>query len=156
MTGPWVIGVLVCGEVHDGIGGVEHILSAVAVVEVEIRDQDAGQSPVLQSIPCGHGHVVENAEPHTAARQGMMTRRTHQRKAMVCFTVQDGVYQVDQATCGKERDIVGAVVEIGVGIEVPTASLRDVPGKLHVLLLVHCQQVLCRKRGRVNLGDLLQ
>jgi hypothetical protein len=46
---------------HIGVA-IEHVLSAVAMVNVPINDQHAREAHLLDGCPRRHGHVVEVAE----------------------------------------------------------------------------------------------
>ena len=59
VAGAGVVGVLVGREEEDAGFVVESILSAVAVVDVEINDEHPFQPFFLQGIASSHGHVVE-------------------------------------------------------------------------------------------------
>ncbi len=56
----------------------EDVLCAVAMVDVEIHDQDAVQAVIVSSGLGGDGDVVQQAEPHSTAGDRVVSRRPHQ------------------------------------------------------------------------------
>jgi len=59
----------------------EGILSAIAMVDVEVHDENALQIQLAEDMAGGDGHIVEDTEAHSSAGQGMMAWRAHQVEA---------------------------------------------------------------------------
>ena len=104
------------GEVEDGRFFVESVLSAVAMVDVEINDKHPFQPFFLQSEAGGHRHVVEEAEAHASCRQGMVTWRPHQGESIVHLPLQHCPHCVYQPPGGHQRCLVGPWPHVGVEV----------------------------------------
>ena len=98
---------------HAGIV-VEDLLGAVAVVHVEVDDGHAGK-PARPRVGRGHGHVVEEAEPHRAVALGVMTGRTHQTEGRLAS--QCGLRCLDRRTGRTSGMHVDVWIERGIGIK---------------------------------------
>ena len=68
--------------------GVKRLLRAVAVVDIEIDDQDSLQLKTLLGVLRRDGDIVEHAESHRLVRLCMMTGRTRKRERILDFAVQ--------------------------------------------------------------------
>ena len=112
--------VLVERHVGHARVGPEDVLRAVAVVGVVVDDEHP-LSPVGQD-RCGDGHVVEEAEPHGAARRGVMPRGTDRAERAVGVARTEPVDGGEPGTDGQEGRLVGRVARGGVAVEPPTPS----------------------------------
>ena len=68
-------------EEPDPLAVVVDLLGAVAVVDVEIDDQNAVEPEPFECLRGRQRNVGEDAKPHTIAREGMMSRRTDQAQS---------------------------------------------------------------------------
>ena len=111
-----VVGLLAAGEegpvvvavhrdVEDARVVVEHVLDAVAVVHVPVKDHDALGALRLEGVLGGHGHVVEDAEPAGLVLLGVVAGRADDGGAAVGggVAVEHGVDDVQEAAAREER-----------------------------------------------------
>jgi len=153
VAGPGIVGVLVSREVEHGRALVKGILGAVAVVHVKIHNENTLQASLGQGVVSGDGHVVEQAEAHPPAGQGVVARRTHQSEPVVHRTVQYRLDQVHESPRRHERRFVGAGSHVGVQVQMTAAPLRDAAYLFNVARrVVALQPLLGDGRG----GDSLQ
>ena len=75
-AGAGVAGGLVAGDVEEIGVGLENMLGAVAVVDVEIDDRDACEAPALAGVPRGNGRRAEETEAHGLTGLGVVAGGT--------------------------------------------------------------------------------
>src|SRR5690606_6203906 len=100
----------------------EHVLGAVAVVGVDVDDQDP-LAPLGQR-GGGHGHVVEEAEAHGRDRGGVVAGRSQRAERGLGLA---GVERLDGGEAGaggEERGVVGGGAGGGVPVEPAPAGGR--------------------------------
>ncbi len=84
-------GRLVERGIEDAGVRFESVLSAVAVVDVPVDDEDSLQAVDLLKAAGGDGYIVKQAKAHGRVSLGVMAGRTHKAKGVGEGTVDDGV-----------------------------------------------------------------
>ncbi len=121
-AGPGIERVAMDREERDARVFVKNLLSAVAVVNVPIHDQDAGQPDALHGVRRPHGHAVEQAKAHRFGRPGVMARRPDRAKGPA---IGPGDHRRDGLDDGARRQSTGkfrAGGDPGVRLDLPASS----------------------------------
>ena len=145
-----IVGVLVRGEEEHRRIAPEGVLRAVAVVHVEIHDEHPLHAALGLGVAGGDGHVVEDAEAHAAAGDGVVARRPHQVETIRRLPLQHGVHQVHQAAGRQQRRVVGARGNVGVRVEVAAAPFSHALHRFHVGGRVHALQTFHAHRSGLH------
>ena len=129
-------------EEPDSLRAVEDLLRAVAVMDVEIDDQDAVELEPRQRIRGRQGDVAEDAEAHAFAGTGMMPRGADQAEGAAVAAlhhVRDGLdRRAGGQPCGHHR----MRKDPGVGIQRRRRPEPREPRSPEVLRLVNPQQLV--------------
>ena len=97
-SGPGIERITMNREEADVAGIVKDLLRAVAVVDIEIDDQDPVEVEVGDRFGGGQGDVGVDAEPHPRGRPGMVTRRPDQTEGSPVCSAQDERDGLDAGT----------------------------------------------------------
>jgi hypothetical protein len=122
----------------------DQCLRAVAVVHVPIHDEHALDTATLFRVMSGNSHVAEQAEPHRAIAQGVMSRRSHgaERTRLV---IDGHVHRVQDATHGGASSIPRTFAQHRVHFGRTTAGLGHFPDLGDVTRIVREHEVcVCR------------
>ena len=103
-------------DVKDATVRLEHVLGAVAVVDVEVHDGHSREAP-RERVRGPDGHVVEQAEAHRALRLGVMAGRAHEAEGPVEAALEHALDRIRDRSRGPQGGGVGARAGLGVGIE---------------------------------------
>ena len=124
---------------HEEHGRVvaERRLRPVPVMNVEVHDRDALDAELGLGVAGGDRDVVEDAEPHRAALEGVMPRRSDEREALLLDRDQ-------RAARGQPSRLPGRLVRVRVG-EKPGLDLDRLDG-LDVLGGMNALDRLSRRR----------
>src|SRR4029450_3394474 len=68
-------GIPVHGQVEDRVVAIEEVLGAVAVMDVEVDDEDSLPGGAPLQVPRGPRDLVEEPEPHGALARGVVSGR---------------------------------------------------------------------------------
>src|ERR687889_2904141 len=129
VAGSGVEGALVGGEVEYLLTAVEDILGAVPVVDVPVEDGHLIEPP-RAGILCGHGGVVEEAEPHPVVPSGVVTRRAGDGEGRRAF---EGTFDRPDGGPGRERrGLPGVLAQGRVEIHVAPAPRGELLKALQV------------------------
>jgi hypothetical protein len=71
----------------------EHVLGAVAVMDIEIDHGHTVQPPGFQRMACGDGDAGKQAEPHGAVAFGVVAGRARGDKGVLCPAIQHRVHR---------------------------------------------------------------
>ena len=94
---------------NEDIGAVlQHVLGAVAVVDIEVDDGDAVQAVVLDEVVGCQGDVAEQAKAHGFAGLGVVSGRADGTEGVVDLAGHDHVDGLDDAA-DRELGDVGAI-----------------------------------------------
>ena len=77
-------------------------------MDVEINHRNPLQTMNRACAECSNCHVVEQAEPHGAARLGVMARRADGAERGQWATAKDGINRSDNGPGGTQRGITRA------------------------------------------------
>ena len=132
---------------------VEDRLGSVSVVDVPVDYGHASHPEGRLGVADGDGDAVEDAEPHAAVGQRVMSGRADQRIHVVHRAGDDRLDRADGPACRQLGDLKPAASEPGRPVARVTAAvgaqLLD-PG--HVRGCVHGQQLLPGGRTRGHVG----
>lgn len=125
----------------------ENLLSAIALVHVEINNCHFFQAVMFECVGCANRDVVVEAEPHRTAAFGVMTRGPDSAKSRfhlaACYQVNSGNRRPGSTSGGLQ----GIRTDYGVGIDVRITAVRD-----------HCshivEMVLRMYSQKLSLGHL--
>ena len=113
-------------HLQDQPGGIIHARDGrqrtVAVVHVPIHNQHALQAMPALRIPRGDSQVIEEAESHPAAGDGMMAGRPHRAEGVARLTRDHGVDGLQHAARRLRRDVPGIRRDVGIAGAQPRAS----------------------------------
>ena len=112
------------------------------MMDVEIDDQHAIQAELRDRRRRPHGHVVEDAEAHGPARQGMVSRRTHQAEGVGGFPAKHAANGVDHGPGGQQGDVKTGRTAHRVLVKVAAAGAGEGPNLLDVSGLVNAGQAI--------------
>ena len=112
-------------EEADALVGVEHVLRAVAVVDVPIDDQHAVEPVLVDRDAGGDGHVVEQAEAHRAVGERMVPGRPHEAERRAVLAGEHAVDRVARRAGREPRDVERGGADHGVGIGPTAAALAQ-------------------------------
>ncbi len=96
----WIVRKLMHAEKLDRRVIIEDVLGAVAMMYVEIDDEDAVDAVMILGPARGNGGVGEKAEAHAKIAQCMVTRWPDQGKAIVRLPPQHGIHDIEQPAGG--------------------------------------------------------
>ena len=96
-------------------------LSAVAMMDIPVDDENALQSMFLARVVRGDGDVAEQAESHRAIVDSMMTGRPDGAKAARMHATDCEVDRGQHAPGSRRRRLPRPTAGDGVGVESPTA-----------------------------------
>jgi hypothetical protein len=143
--------VLVCVEEKHRAVTPEHFLRAVAVVDVEIGDENAIDAVPALSVPRADRDVVEDAEAHTAARGRVMSRRSNRAERVSRAARHDSLHARHDRSRSRQCGIPGAGRELRVASAERPPAGRDLGADLiHVGQCVNRENFVfaCRPRCR--------
>ena len=112
-----VVRVLVNADEENGRVVVEHLLGAVAVVNVEVDDEDTICAVALLRMAGSDGYVAEEAEALCVVGPGVVARRPHHGKAVAGGAAHHGVGQLEETADGAKACLPAVVEDVGVGVE---------------------------------------
>ncbi len=128
-----------------GPGGVvEDLLRAVAMVDVEVDDEDPVELEVGQGLLRGQCDVAVNAETHPGGRAGVVSRWADQAQGAPLRPRHDERHRFERRPCGQSSRQARARPEPGVRIEHPPAASFQVGDLLEVFARMHPGQLLRR------------
>ena len=122
---------------------VEDLLRPVAVVDVEVDDQDPAQLEASQGIGGGDGDVAVDAEPHPRRGPGVVSGRTDEAERAPVRLRHDVGDGLDGRPGGQPGRQARAGQEPGVRVEHPAALGLEVEDLGEIV-------------GRVDAGQLLE
>ena len=102
----------------------EDVLSAVAVMNVEVEYCDPLHSVLRQCMSRPGRNVAEQAKAHGAVALGMVPRRTCTTEGVVQFTADDTIGGIQHGANRRERRLQRVRVHCGVAIEMSQAAGR--------------------------------
>ena len=138
-TGARVERVLVGRDVGDPGVAPEHGLGAVAVVDVPVHDQDP-LAPTGEN-GRGHGDVVQEAEAHGLAGQGVVARRAHGEEGGLPLAPVEALDGVGPRPRGLHGDLPRRRSRPGIGVDgAPSPGAEGGQG-VEVLAGVHQLQL---------------
>ena len=111
---------------------VEHLLRPVAVMDVEIDDQDPVQFVPCQGIGGGDGHVPEQAEAHRGVLAGVMTGRPDQAHRTSILPGHDIGDRLDGRAGGEASGPRRAGADPGIGLDQAAAGPVEGRDMIHV------------------------
>ena len=125
--------VLVGAEKENVRVFVKDILSAVAVVNVPIDDEDSADAEVFTRMRCGNGNVVEHAKSHADGRPRVMSGGANHAEGGVRFVLHDRARCRDGASCSGKCGFPGGFANLGVaGAQMIIARVDFALGKLEI------------------------
>ena len=83
----------------------KHILSAVAVMHVEIDDGDSPKSALFARMHRTDGNIVEQTKSHRPPTLGVMSRRANGTKGVVVLACHDAIHSLDHRSGCVQRRI---------------------------------------------------
>ena len=104
---------------------LEHVLRAVAVMDVEIHHRDPPQPMLPAGMLGGDRDVVEQAEAHGGIGLGMVPGRPHRAERIVRRPAEHRIDRRDHGAGRAQRRLAGAARHAGVGVEGNDAGFRD-------------------------------
>ncbi len=150
-----VEGELVGADVEDVRRGLEQMLGAVAVVDVEVQDRHPPPAVTAAQVLGPHGDVAEEAEAHRQAPLGVVTGRAHRGEGEAIGTlllpVGGGEGGVHRAPGGFPASLGDGVVR---GIEEAVPALDRAAEALQVGFVVQGQNRGAGVQMRTDLDDL--
>ncbi len=93
--------ILVDGDEQNLVRVVEGFLGPIAVMNVEIDDQNSIELEVILEILCGNGNIVEDTKSHASARFCMMAWRANKGKSLFEAAAHNLISKF-QATAGRK------------------------------------------------------
>ena len=105
---------LVRAQEHDGAVVVEDVLRAVAMVDVPIDNQHAGEPVLLLRVARADRNVVEDAEAHAARGSGVMARGPHGAEGGVGLLTAHQVDGAQHASHGFGRHLPGGLRDLRI------------------------------------------
>ena len=138
-AGSGIMGMLVHAAKQDVVVPGKHFLGAVAMMDIEVHDQDFADVVGMLQVARSHGDVVEQAEAHGSGVSRMMPRRPHRAERRCVFSrknVIDSGYNSSGGVEGRfERFLrnrrIGRV-EVLRSLRAGLADPLDVPGVMDV------------------------
>jgi ribosome biogenesis GTPase A len=128
--------------------GREQFLGSVAVMHVEVDDEDAFDSAPADEMPCGDRDVVEQAEAHRPPRERVMAGRPDRAERILAGSGQHFVARGDRrsgrSTCRVER----MRRHHGVGIELRRRAEARLLDGVDVGRLVTEVEIVATRRSR--------
>lgn len=112
---PWEQGVLVCGDVEHTRFALEDRGGAVAMVRIDIENEDA--LALVDQRLGGDGDVVEEAEPHGLVDRGMVAGRSYGEEGGVGLALSKPLDRVEPSARGELGGLERRVVHRGVGVD---------------------------------------
>ena len=154
--GSWVVRKLMgAKKKHAGVFEKD-VLGPVAVVHIEVDDQDPLDSVLALCPTGGDGCVGKETKAHALLRDGVVPGRAHQRKTVVDLFPQHSIDQVEQPPSGAQGCLVAVGVDVGVRVEQAAAAACDRAQPLHVLGRVYRQNGVEGGWCAGHLGQLVQ
>lgn len=130
--------ILVDRHVQDSVVVPEHVLGAVAVVDIPVEYRHTLAPRAQQS--GGDGHIVEHAEAHGSVGQGVVAGWPADCEPNGIRVVSEFLNQCsDSPGCGQRRFPRGGAC-VGVQVEGATALLAELSDRLHVRRIVDQRQ----------------
>ena len=114
-----------CGSPQGG-------LRAIAVMDAPVDDQHAIEPQFIDGGSRGDGYVVEEAEAHGPARQGVMSRRPDQAQGLGVFAADDAFGRIGNAPGRQHGHLIGGRTDHRIDFHVPAARLRVGPDLIDV------------------------
>ena len=119
-------------------------LRAVAVMDVEIDDRDAGEAVRLARPQRPDRDVVEETKAHRPPRLGVMTGRAHRAEGVVGFARHDRIHGGDHGPGRAQRRLAGSGAKHRLGVDRRMSLER------------HRGQQPLDKAARVNPGNVVE
>src|SRR6476659_7079131 len=140
--------------------GVEDLLRAVAVVDVEIDDRDPLQPVITLRVSRADTDVVEQAEPHGPFGFGVVARRAARDEGVLHLIVEHLVNGLHRRTDAAQHDLPRRGLHHGVAaVEIDITGVRaggfepvDVAVGVHVARRIEIGDVGLLAHQRVELG----
>ena len=127
----------------------EDRLRAIAMVDVEIDDQHAIQAEFRDRRRRPNGHVVQDAEAHRLAGQGVMSGGTHQAQCGLVFATNHTADRVDYGSGGQCGNVETTRPANGIRIQIAAAGTCEGPNLLDIGRVVNpCQAAPITRFGR--------
>jgi hypothetical protein len=124
-TAPGVPRALVCREIENMGIIVEGVLCPIAVMDIEVSDENAFQIVVSYRIPGSDSDVVEQTETFGCPASGVMSRRPDQGEGALYIPCHHCFNRLDEATGGIQSHIIGGRRDHRIRVEKAAASLRE-------------------------------
>ena len=96
-------------------------------MNVPIDDQHVVEMKHVDGHPGGHGHIVEQAEPHCPVCHRVMSGGPDQAQPLRVFAAHQPFHGVAYAAGGVQRHVVTGWADNGFRLDVPPARLRQRP-----------------------------
>src|SRR4030042_940523 len=105
------------GEVKDTWGFIERVLRAIPMMDIPVHDQNLLERKILNGISGSDGHIVEEAKTHCPVSFRMVTRRSHESKSIIQFSLHDRLDQLQKTSSGHQSGLIGFGTGGGISIE---------------------------------------
>jgi hypothetical protein len=133
----------------------EHLLGAVAVVDVPVQDEDAREAACAR-VRRGDGDRVEETEAHRMPRPGVMARGPNERDAATDVRVDHRVDHADDGAGGASGRFDAAGGEVSVRVERAACAADPLEG-LEIAGFVDAAELVerrltCRDGAKVDEG----
>ena len=112
------------GKVEDPRVFVKGVLCAISMMDIPVHDQDSLEGEILERILGADRHIVEETESHGSVPFCMMTRRSHQRKSIIQFSLHHNLDQLQKTSGSQKGGFIRLCTGRGVSVESDSKAYR--------------------------------